>query len=233
MAEPTHTHHKAAGGGLTKKMGPLPVWAWGLIIGVGVFFLYERYAGAASTSTTATDTSASLDPNAVDPNTGLTYGTEEQDAENSAAAGVSTPTEGSLGSSGGTTSTGQTPDDFDTDLNNMEGLLGFIQSVDPNFGQSPVGTGSTQPTMTSSTPPPTTPTAHTPIASPLKTTAGGTVGMGHTEGKLPTTATSAKASAKAVAQAIKTAPKTQGSALPKAKAPAKPKVKATTKRVGP
>lgn len=189
-----HEHHKAAGGGLTKKMGPLPVWAWGLIIGVGIYFLYERYsAGSSSTSTAGT---AALDPNSIDPNTGLTYGSEESAAENANAATATSPASGGLDNSGGTTSTGEPADTFDQNLSNMEELLSFIQGIDPNFGTgvgaaggsgangsganggtstggsangnaSPSGgTGSNSPTMTSSTPPPTTPTVHTQLASP-------------------------------------------------------------------
>lgn len=232
MAEHEHTTHprKAASGGLGKKMGPLPVWAWGLIIGVGVYFLYTRYNSASNTSATAA--SSSLDPNAIDPNTGLTYGQEEQAAQQNLA-----PTAGNLGSSGGggtTTGTETGADSFDTNLTNLEGLLGFIQSVDPNFGTGAgaaggsgangggdgtnSGTGTNSPPLTGSTPPPTTPTAHKQIPSPI-TTAKGTVGLGHTEGKLPTTATSKAALNKAIKAASKPL-KGPGAAL---KPPPKPK----------
>ena len=78
--------------GLTKKLGPLPVWAWGILGGVAVYFLYTRYKHSSGSSATATGPVASvLDPNAIDPATGLTYGSE---------LSGSYPSQGSLGATG-------------------------------------------------------------------------------------------------------------------------------------
>ena len=82
---------------LKKKIGPLPVWAWGLILGVVGYFAYERYSAGSSSSSGTASTTGILDPNAVDPNTGLTYGQEEAAAENANAASDS-----GAGSGGGT-----------------------------------------------------------------------------------------------------------------------------------
>jgi hypothetical protein len=154
---------------MKKKMGPLPVWAWGLILGVGVYFLYERYKTAA-TSSTAASAGGTLDPNAVDPNTGLTYGQEESAALNSNAAGAaggsSSPSSGSLDTSGTTAA-----DAFTSQLSNMESLLSFIQGIDPNFGTGASNTsaGSTAAasaaTAAAASSPPVTP-AGTPAAAP-------------------------------------------------------------------
>jgi hypothetical protein len=175
MAEHQPAQHKAAAGGMTKKMGPLPVWAWGLIIGVGVYFLYERYSSGSS-STSSTAASAALDPNAIDPNTGLTYGAEESAAENANAATATSPASGSLDSSGGTADTSMSSElaDFGT-------FLGIMQQIDPTFGAAgatgatgatgagadTTGTGASNQPMTGSTPPPTTPTVNAQLASPV------------------------------------------------------------------
>jgi hypothetical protein len=106
---------------MKKKMGPLPVWAWGLILGVGVFFLYERSKASSSTSSSVALPSSDL----VDPATGLTYGQEQSAALN---ANATSPSQGALGSS-----TSTTPVIADQ-LNTLESLLGFIQGIDPNFG---------------------------------------------------------------------------------------------------
>jgi hypothetical protein len=70
---------------LTRKLGPLPVWAWALIAGIGLYMYRARHApmtgaDAASVDTTApdqTDASGQQDPvtldpgeTAYDPNTG-------------------------------------------------------------------------------------------------------------------------------------------------------------------
>jgi len=63
--------------GLKKKIGPLPMWAWVLIVGGGIGVLwYMSSKSSSSSSSSATGT------NAVDPNNplGLTYAQEQQDA---------------------------------------------------------------------------------------------------------------------------------------------------------
>jgi hypothetical protein len=75
---------------LTRKLGPLPVWAWALIAGIGLYMYRARHApmtgaDAASVDTTApdqTDASGQQDPvtldpgqSVYDPNTGQLQGT--------------------------------------------------------------------------------------------------------------------------------------------------------------
>ena len=60
----------------TRKMGPLPVWAWGILGGLAVYFLYVRYKNASGNSAVNSPVATTLDPSAVDPATGLTYGQE-------------------------------------------------------------------------------------------------------------------------------------------------------------
>jgi hypothetical protein len=145
---------------MKKKMGPLPVWAWGLIFGVAVYYFYER--SKASSTTSAASTTGILDPNAIDPATGLTYGQEESAALN---ANATTAATGALGSTGTTTGT-----DFATQLQTTEGLLSFIQGIDPNFGTglnaANAAAAAAPAPLVSSTPPPTTPTAHAAVPSP-------------------------------------------------------------------
>lgn len=157
---------------MTKKMGPLPVWAWGLIMGVGVYFFYERAKGASNSSTSTGATS-----DQIDPATGLSYAAEESAALNAQAA-ANTPTTGNLGS------TSTTPD-----FSGIESLLTFIQGIDPNFGTGNTGVGTppvpggTTPPLTGSTPPPTKPTAHTQIPSPGKARADLRSRLGLTPGE--------------------------------------------------
>lgn len=66
-----HAGHKATNG-LQKKIGPLPLWAWIVIVGgtIGIV-LYRRNKTTATTTT---------DPN-IDPATGLTWAQEAQQAQ--------------------------------------------------------------------------------------------------------------------------------------------------------
>lgn len=155
---------------LTKKLGPLPVWAWGLILGVGGYIVYAR--SRASSTSTSSGTLGVLDPNAVDPNTGLTYGQEEDAALNANASAAGGPLAG-----GGTTSDsgGQStvpPVDEFGDFLTFLGELNQIQQALPGTG---ITTGTTaSPTtataaasapVTASNPPTVTATAH---ASPVQ-----------------------------------------------------------------
>lgn len=53
-------------GALTRKFGPLPAWAWALLLGVGVWYYRNKMSGASS-ATPQTSTTGSQDPLVVDP----------------------------------------------------------------------------------------------------------------------------------------------------------------------
>jgi len=150
---------------VTKKLGPLPVWAWGLIFGVLGYYLYTRYEANASTASSGTGTTGILDPNAVDPNTGLTYGEEESAALNNAASAA--------GNGGGTSDSGLTPNlqTGTTELQDLESFLGQFGTIAQQLGYTPPGGGTTTtPTSTPSTPstnssPTTTAAANSPAVS--------------------------------------------------------------------
>ena len=159
-----------AAGGMNRKLGPLPVWAWGLILGVGGYMFYRYYKSGSSTTTGSSPTGTVLDPNAVDPNTGLTYGQEESAAMN---ANATSPATGSLGSSGGGTDTGSTSGPSLTgELNDLQAIVGLMQQINPNLGQTPTGSGTggnTYNITVPANPPPTTPTTPPPLPSPVLT----------------------------------------------------------------
>lgn len=72
MAEP----ERGGGGGIGKKYGPFPVWAWALIVGGGlglVWFLRSRSGGAAPADTEGADeTEGGAEPTTIVPvNQGL------------------------------------------------------------------------------------------------------------------------------------------------------------------
>ncbi len=170
---------------MKKKLGPLPVWAWGVIFGVAGY-LYLRNRSASSSSSSSTSPTASvLDPNAVDPNTGLTYGQEEQAAmansglsatAGGAGGGGTLPAEGNLGSTA--TTLGDNLNNFDAellaflqaqqDLQQAAGALGYVSPTTAAAASSP-------PILAASTPPTTTPTAHTGPAAPIAPTAGAAI----------------------------------------------------------
>lgn len=151
---------------LTKKMGPLPVWAWGLIIGIGGYIVFRRL-GSSSTATSPTD--SVLDPNEVDPNTGLTYGQEEDAALNANATGGA-----SLGGGGTTTDSGAQatiPTDEFSDFLTFLGELNQVQQALPGTGittpaNAPSAGNPTPAPVINSNPPTVTATAH---ASPVQT----------------------------------------------------------------
>lgn len=60
MADPVAT--KGKGSGLTRKVGPLPLWAWAAVAVVVGYVVYKHFQGAsASSAQTAADTSAPQD----------------------------------------------------------------------------------------------------------------------------------------------------------------------------
>jgi len=167
-----------------KKMGPLPVWAWGALIGVSVL-IYMRYRSAASSATSSTTgTGVGYDPNAIDPATGISYGEEESAALN-ATAGNATSS-GSLDNStesfaqqlqdfineatamgwtapGTTTATGNTPG-----AQQLPGG-GWIEAPSPATTLPPApAAASPLPDPIAATPPPAAPapTVNPPAAAP-------------------------------------------------------------------
>lgn len=124
MAAPSKPPAKK-GLNLTKKVGPLPVWAWAAIALIGGYLLYEHYKGTSS-SATSTTTPAST---AADPNTDTTgsgsgtsgtipdqsattpYGTAHGDTSSQLLSALEAETEAlsnlsaNQGAAGGTTTT--------------------------------------------------------------------------------------------------------------------------------
>lgn len=116
-----HTEAAAKATGLKKKIGPLPMWSWILIIGgtLGIFLLYRKSAGSTSASTSGN----TVDPNnplgltyaqeqadiaeGIDPNTGESYASEQAAADTAATSGDSG---GDTGTSNTGTTDGTTPE---------------------------------------------------------------------------------------------------------------------------
>jgi hypothetical protein len=147
---------------LKKKIGPLPVWAWGVILGVGAYFLYERYRAGSAASSSSDGTTGILDPNAVDPNTGLTYGAEEADALNANASqlagsgGSALPDESGL--------TGSTPgtDEIGDLIDLLGALNGAGFTYNPNAVTSDATTAAANsPAVQGSSPPTSSASSHT------------------------------------------------------------------------
>jgi len=169
---------------LTRKVGPLPVWAWGAILGLVGYYVYSRYKSSSTTSASGS-TAGVLDPNAVDPNTGFTYGEEESAALNANAAGVA----GVAASNGavdiGLTGTSSTDpfgnvSDWLTSFGNVASELGWTApgqnvgsgSSTPSTNGSPSAIQVTvSPPMQQASPPTVAPSAH--VASvPVMTAKG-------------------------------------------------------------
>ena len=111
--------------GLTRKIGPLPAWAWGIVGGIAVYFLYTRYKSSSTNAAATSPVATALDPNAVDPATGLTYGQE--------MAG-SYPTAGALqGAANNATSTPS----LDSQLQDFATLLGDFSGIAGALGFTP------------------------------------------------------------------------------------------------
>lgn len=142
-----------------RKIGPLPMWAWILIVGVaGGLLWYEHSKG----SSTSTSTSSS---NQIDPATGLSYAQEQQDQQQGIDpfTGQSYASEqqgygwGGVSSSdypGGTgitdTSPTSTPD-LATEIGDVVGLIGDLQGAGlipapTSQASAPASTGSSSST---------------------------------------------------------------------------------------
>jgi hypothetical protein len=126
------------------------LWTWGLIAGVVAFYLYKRYTeNQAATSSTISPTASVLDPNAIDPNTGLTYGQEENAALQSSA--ISAPGSSSNGAYPTQSSLGQEVTD----------VTGLIQSLE-NAGLIPTPGTTTTATPAAPGPAPAPTPTYTP-----------------------------------------------------------------------
>lgn len=106
------------GGIMKKKIGPIPVPVAILIVAAVAYLGYRHYknSSASGTSGVSSTGSSAVDPNAVDPQTGLTYGAEEQAALGAQAGQPSTNGTGADGVGGGGMS-----------LGDLEGLLTALQ----------------------------------------------------------------------------------------------------------
>jgi hypothetical protein len=113
---PTPKPAAKSGSGISKKLGPLPIWAWALMI-IATYFLYKYLKDRSSSSTTTAGTDAGL-----------------------AAAGTGTAVDGSNGFEGGTnnvSTTGSTnesvSDWIDSAQTALENLGYSSDSVDQAF----------------------------------------------------------------------------------------------------
>ena len=158
MADTAHAApHKAAAKGLQKKVGPLPIWGWIVVVGGSILVLYYMRNKSSSS------TSASAQTNTVDPSNplGLTYGQEQADI----AAGID-PNTGQTyaseqaatanlpdtsGSGGGGDTSGTAPSSGSTtDLTGLETQLSQLDSdINANTAaQTNAGSGATDPLST-------------------------------------------------------------------------------------
>jgi hypothetical protein len=98
---------KAAGKGLdalTRKIGPLPVWVWG----VGLGLAYDLVVVRKKAGTAGQQTDPAGNVGTIDPATGYVYGSSQDQA--GLAAQNSTSTDGNSGGSSGSTTAGQYAD---------------------------------------------------------------------------------------------------------------------------
>lgn len=131
---------------------PMPV---ALAIGAVIIFLvYRHYQANAASSTSGTSSSSNApDPNAVDPNTGLTYGAEEQ-AATAALGGTGTGNGTGAGGAGGGLSVGdlegllQSLQGFQGSTNYYYGGGGSGANLTPTNNQPGNGAGSQTPNIT-------------------------------------------------------------------------------------
>jgi LysM repeat protein len=95
---------KHAGSFVTQKVGPLPLWVWG-VAALGVWYYFQRQSSSSSAATNAAATNQATDPagniGTIDPATGYVFGTPEDTA--ALASNNATDTTGTGTSSGGST----------------------------------------------------------------------------------------------------------------------------------
>lgn len=137
--------------GMKKKVGPLPMWAWIVIVG-GTIGAYMLYRSNKSSSTTA----AGANPNTVDPSSpvGATYAEEAKDQalgidpltnqtyaqEQAASAAGDAGTSGGGGSSGsGSTGATESTDATSAELGIIESELAALQGGGVTDGATPSG----------------------------------------------------------------------------------------------
>jgi hypothetical protein len=128
---------------LKKKVGPLPVWAWGSISLVVLFILYRRYqANAASSASSSTEDDSEA---GIDPVTGASYADEES-AYDSAVTGDLAGTSGTDQSSDNGDDTTTDPfADFDTELQEFINAEQLFQSMGSGNPSSSGGGSTTTP----------------------------------------------------------------------------------------
>lgn len=127
---------------LKKKLGPLPVWAWGGLGAAGLGIAYYLHSQSSSSATTSSST---VDPNTIDPSTGIPWSQEYQALQNSEGAGSGGGGTGSSGSSGidttglatGTTTTDQLAQDLQAiqDEISTQSSAGLTDTTSVPFGQ--------------------------------------------------------------------------------------------------
>lgn len=124
---------------LKKKLGPLPVWGWALLGAGGLGVVYYMRSKSSSSTTAST-----VDPNTIDPATGIPYSQELQAAQANAGYGAgaggvaSTPSSPTFDTSGlatGTTST----DQLDAELQAIQAEIS-TQSTNALTNTSPATT---------------------------------------------------------------------------------------------
>ena len=121
MAEPSAPEPRAGGivGRLTAKAGPLPVWAWALVILVGGYLAYRLLGNKAGSSSTTADTTVEDTPTpAIDSDT--------------------TPVGGDTGSPPGQSGMGSSADNLSADLyGQLTGLQGSVDALTSAVQLSP------------------------------------------------------------------------------------------------
>lgn len=144
----------SSGGFMQKKILGLPAPLFIGVVAIGAFIIYRHYKNTGLTSGSSTGVGGStVDPNAVDPTTGLTYGAEQQAGLNALGGGGSPNGSGTGGVGGSGLS-----------LSDLESLFSLIQgsstpgTVTNNYYGTPTnpdnpGAGTTSPVSGLSTGP--------------------------------------------------------------------------------
>lgn len=126
----------AAGGAasvFTRKLGPLPVWAWGVAV-AAVYLLVVKRKGAAGTVGGSTDPAGNS--GAIDPATGYVYGSSQDTS--ALGAQSSAGSSGTVSGSGGSTIAGQ----YATNDQWQRAAINFLVGlgIDPTEANNAIGT---------------------------------------------------------------------------------------------